>query len=169
MIPQNTPQLPALFRPHFPTMQTRETVIDLAAFGLLAPDIAVILHCTEGEVKLHYEQEMATGLMRTNARVQAVILHKIIHERDGNMAKLWMLNKGGWRTGDGARALMQVNQINGASETAPQVAVVERRAIMGRVLEQLTAARRAEDTMIDVTPPPKAPRGGSGSPPVRHR
>lgn len=165
--------LPATFRPHFPTLQTREMVIELAAFSLTPADIAIILKCREDEVKLHYEQELAHGLMRVNARVQAVVLHKIIHERDGNMAKLWLLNKAGWRTGDGPRATVQVNQNNGAGDgQTPAVPVVERRQIMGRILDSLTAARRLEDNTIDVTPvtPPRG-RGGAGPPSTttRHR
>lgn len=146
-------------RPHFPTMYTRDTVKHLAAFGLDCNQMAVVLKCTLQELQLYYSEEIATGLVRVNAQVQAAVLHAAIYDRNVQAQKLWLVNKAGWRSGDAPR--ITVNQ----GESKSEVAVHQRRAVIVDILREAIRNKRATEQVIDakVVSAPKHTNGANGS------
>lgn len=150
--------------PHFPTMYTRETVTNLAAFGLTENQMAVILKCTPEDVRSNYSAEIEHGLARVNAQVQAAVLHAAIHERDVAAMKLWLVNKAGWRTGDGPRGLPKPGDDVPADG---EYTVVERREVLTRILSRVVQDKRNAEKVIDgrvvATAAPAKPNGTNGA------
>lgn len=136
--------------PHFPTPWTRETVECLVAFGLSDEEIAMAVHATLSELREHYADELASGLARVNSRVMHALLNKALNEGDVAAIKLWLLNKAGWKAGDGPRGLLNKD---GSGETADgeTVTVVQRRDIISRVITVATREVRQRAKIIDGT------------------
>lgn len=156
--------------PHFPNLHTRETVTHLVAFGNTIEQIAVILRCTPEDVKLYYAEELEHGLTRINARVQSALLHQALYKEDTNAMKLWLVNKAGWRSGDGNRVGVGV-VLPGASPEGDAVTVVQKREIISRVLTQVTRLKRNEERVIDaeIVEPRHNGNGHGGSNGTKHR
>lgn len=146
-------------RPHFPTMYTRDTVKHLTAFGLDANQMAIVLKCTLQELQLYYSEEIATGLVRVNAQVQAAVLHAAIYDRNVAAQKLWLVNKAGWRSGDAPR--ITVN----AGETPSEATVHQRRSVIVDILREAIKHKRTQERVIDATvvSSPKTANGANGS------
>lgn len=135
--------------PHFPTMHTRELVTFLAAQGLDEKQVAVVLRCTVNDVRQYYTTELEHGLTLVNSRVMSAVLHNALYKDDVSCMKLWLINKAGWRAGDGNRALaVNVNQ-NGELLDGENMTVVQRREIITRILTQTTQSKRREERVID--------------------
>lgn len=132
--------------PHFPTMHTRETVMHLAAFGCNEAQIAVILKCTVDDVQRHYQAELEHGLARVNAQVMSAVLHAALYADSAADRKLWLVNRAGWRSGDGPR-MLQPQGGDGANEGEMQV--LERRTIISEVLTRVTKEKRHAEKVID--------------------
>lgn len=148
------------YPPHFPTMHTRETVTHLAAFGLDENQVAAILRCSPDDVRRYYADEMEHGLTRVNARVMSAVLHQALFKEDTVAMKLWLVNKAGWRSGDGARA---VAVATGAGESADgeTLTVVQRREVITKLLVRATQHKRQQERVIDaeVVPVAKSTNG----------
>lgn len=144
--------------PHFPTMHTRETVTHLVAFGLDENQIATILRCSPDDVRRHYASEMEHGLARINARVMSAVLHSALYNDSAPDRKLWLINKAGWRSGDGPKALAIANAPGVDGET---MTIVQRREVIQRVLVQATRNKRQQERVIDaeVVPAAKSTNG----------
>ena len=135
--------------PHYPTMHTRETVTHLVAFGLVESQIAVILRCTVDDVKRHYKEELEHGLTMVNSRVMGAVLHSALYKDSAPDRKLWLMNRAGWKGGDGPRALaLNLNQ-NGEPVGEGVLTVVERREVITRVLSHATQAKRLNESVIE--------------------
>jgi hypothetical protein len=126
--------------PHYPTPYTRDTVRHLVAYGLDDEQISVILRCLPSEIRYHYADELKHGLARINAQVQSVVLNNALIERDTQAAKLWLINKAGWRSGDGPRIGLAFNQPPAEGEFT----VTERRVVMERVLSHASNIKRTQ-------------------------
>jgi hypothetical protein len=156
--------------PHFPTLHTRETVTHLVAFGNTVEQIAVILKCTPEDVKLYYAEELEHGLVRINARVQAAVLNQALHKEDTNAMKLWLINKAGWRSGDGNRVGV-LNLPPGAPNPEEAVTVVQKREIITRVLTHVTKLKRGDERVLEGEFVETRPNGNGhgGSNGTKHR
>lgn len=130
-------------RPHFPTMYTRETVKHLAAFGLDSNQMAVVMKCSLQELERYYSDDIATGLVRVNAQVQAAVLHAAIYDRNVQAQKLWLVNKAGWRSGDAPRIT-----VNSGAQGNEQV-THQRRAVIVDILREAIRNKRATEQVID--------------------
>jgi hypothetical protein len=148
--------------PHFPTMHTRETVTHLAAFGLDENQIATILRCTPADVRQHYSEEIEHGLARVNARVMSAVLHSALYNDSAPDRKLWLINKAGWRSGDGPRALAINNNGGSVNGEAGELTVIERREVIQRVLMKATQAKRQTERVIEGEVLPKKTNGANG-------
>lgn len=148
--------------PHFPTMHTRETVTHLVAFGLDENQIAVIVKCTPDEVRLHYAEELEHGLARVNARVMSAVLHSALYQDSAADRKLWLMNRAGWKGGDGAKVGI-LNAPPGAGEDG-ELTVVARREVITKLLVKATQHKRQQERVIDVeaTPVAKSTNGANG-------
>lgn len=147
--------------PHFPTMHTRETVTHLVAFGLDENQIAVIVKCTPDEVRLHYAEELEHGLARVNARVMSAVLHSALYNDSAADRKLWLMNRAGWKGGDGAK--VGILNAPGATEDG-EITVMQRREIVTKLLVKATQLKRQQERVIDVeaTPVVKSTNGANG-------
>lgn len=132
--------------PHFPTMHTRETVTHLVAFGLDENQIAVILKTTPDDVRLHYAEELEHGLARVNARVMSAVLHSALYNDSAADRKLWLMNRAGWKGGDGAKAVA-INA-SGAGDDE-MLTVVQRREVITKLLVRATQAKRQQERVIE--------------------
>lgn len=146
--------------PHFPNMHTREQVSHFVAFGLTEEQIAVLLRCTVEDVKLYYGEELAHGLARVNARVMAAVLHAALHTDSAADRKLWLMNRAGWKGGDGAK--VGVLNLSPGTSDGETVTVVEKRAIIERVLTRVTQEKRLNERVIDVEPVEVKRANGNG-------
>ncbi len=149
--------------PHFPTMHTRETVSHLVAFGLDENQIAVIIKATPDEVRQHYSEELEHGLTRINARVMSAVLHQALQKEDVNAMKLWLINKAGWRAGDGSKTNI-LNAPPGTIEEG-ELTVVQRREVITKLLVKATQHKRQQERIIDaeVTPVAKSTNGNGAN------
>lgn len=137
--------------PHFPTMHTRETVTHLVAFGLDENQIAVIVKCTPDEVRQHYSEELEHGLARVNARVMSAVLHSALYNDSAPDRKLWLMNRAGWKGGDGAK----VGILNAPDATEDgEITVMQRREIVTKLLVKATQLKRQQERVIDVEATP---------------
>lgn len=150
--------------PHFPTMHTRETVTHLVAFGLDENQIAVIVKCTPDEVRQHYAEELEHGLARVNARVMSAVLHSALYNDSAADRKLWLMNRAGWKGGDGAKVGI-LNNAPGATEDG-EITVMQRREIVTKLLVKATQLKRQQERVIDVeaTPVVKSTNGNGHGP-----
>ncbi len=149
--------------PHFPTMHTRETVTHLVAFGLDENQIAVIIKTTPDDVRLHYAEELEHGLARVNARVMSAVLHSALYNDSAPDRKLWLMNKAGWKGGDGAKAVaINAPGVDGDGET---LTVIQRREVITKLLFKATQHKRQQERIIDaeVTPVAKSTNGSNGA------
>jgi hypothetical protein len=152
--------------PHFPTMHTRETATFLAAFGLDENQIAVILRCTPDDVRRHYSSEVEHGLMRINARVMSAVVHQALYNNDPQCMKLWLINKAGWKAGDGNRntQAMQLNlNPDGSPARTGELTVVERREVITKLLVKATQNKRRDEQIIEAEIVPSKKTNGNGS------
>lgn len=149
--------------PHFPTMHTRETVTHLVAFGLDENQIAVIVKCTPDEVRLHYAEELEHGLARVNARVMSAVLHSALYNDSAADRKLWLMNRAGWKGGDGAK--VGILNAPGATGEDGEITVMQRREIVTKLLVKATQLKRQQERVIDVeaTPVVKSTNGANGN------
>lgn len=147
--------------PHFPTMHTRETVTNLVAFGLDENQIAVILKCTPDDVRRYYAEELEHGLARVNARVMSAVLHSALYNDSAPDRKLWLVNKAGWRSGDGNKT--NILNAPGGGVEGEEITVVQRREIIQRVLVKATQNKRQMERVIDVEAQPAAKSNGNGA------
>lgn len=147
--------------PHFPTMHTRETVTHLVAFGLDENQIAVILKCTPDDVRRYYAEELEHGLARVNARVMSAVLHSALYNDSAPDRKLWLMNRAGWKGGDGAK--VGILNAPGATGEEGELTVVQRREVITKLLVKATRAKRNEERVIDVEAVPVAKSNGNGS------
>lgn len=147
--------------PHFPTMHTRETVTHLVAFGLDENQIAVILKCTPDDVRRYYAEELEHGLARVNARVMSAVLHSALYNDSAPDRKLWLMNRAGWKGGDGAK--VGILNAPGATGEEGELTVVQRREVITKLLVKATRAKRDEERIIDVEATPVAKSNGNGS------
>lgn len=151
--------------PHYPTLDKRETVTMLAAFGLKEDQIAAILKCTPDDIRRWYQNELDTGLVRINAQVKAALLHQALYKEDVAAMRLWLVNNAGWRTGDGPRGVLPPGDVP-EGET---VTVHERRTIIEQVLTRVTREKRdgervIPDARVVATQPQAAkPNGANGA------
>lgn len=135
--------------PHFPTMHTRETVTHLVAFGLDENQIACILKCTPDDVRMHYAEELEHGLARVNARVMSAVLHAALYNDSAQDRKLWLMNRAGWKGGDGNRT--NILNAPGASGADGELTVVQRREVITKLLVKATQHKRQQEKVIDAT------------------
>lgn len=147
--------------PHFPTMHTRETVSCLVAFGLDENQIAVIIKTTPDDVRLHYAEELEHGLARVNARVMSAVLHAALYNDSAADRKLWLMNRAGWKGGDGAKALA----INapGMGEDGETLTVVQRREVITKLLVRATQHKRQQEKVIDAEVVPAVTKSTNGA------
>jgi len=145
--------------PHFPTLHTRDTVTHLVAFGLDENQIAAVLKCTPDDVRQYYAEELEHGLARVNARVMSAVLHAALYNDSAPDRKLWLMNRAGWKGGDGAKALAIAAP--GASVDAEVLTVVQRREVITKLLVRATQHKRQQEKVIDVevTPVAKSTNG----------
>lgn len=149
--------------PHFPTMHTRDVIKHLAAFGAREELMCAIIRCTAEELQRHYADELTTGLERINAQVQNAVLHKALYENDLNAMKLWLVNKAGWRTGDGKGMLP--GQPLGPGELPEGqglIPVSQRRELISELLTKATRFKRDNERVIDAEVIP-AKKNGNGA------
>lgn len=160
--------------PHFPTMHTRETVTHLAAFGLDENQVAVILRCTPDDVRRHYMMEMEHGLTLINSRVMSAVVHEALYSRDVAAMKLWLINKAGWRAGDGNKQSVLLPNSDGVDPNTGEMTIVQRREVITKLLVKATQHKRREEHVIDAVAVQK-PNGnggnghGNGSNGTKHR
>lgn len=131
--------------PHYPTPHTRETVRHLVAFGLDPSQISYIIRCLPSEIEQHYADEVEMGLARINAQVQSVVLHKALIDHDVQAAKLWLINKAGWKAGDANKLGIAVGY-NG-QPVAPgegSITVTERHTKIETMLRVVASAKRQQ-------------------------
>lgn len=149
--------------PHFPTMHTRETATHLVAFGLDENQIAVILKCTPDEVRTHYAEELEHGLVRVNARVMSAVLHSALYNDSAPDRKLWLMNRAGWKGGDGNKAI--AISAPGAGGEGEILTVVQRREVITKLLVKATQHKRQQERIIDVeaTPVAKSTNGNGAN------
>jgi hypothetical protein len=148
--------------PHYPTMHTRETVQSLAAFGLDENQVAVILRCTPDDVRRYYVVEMEHGLTMVNSRVMSAVLHEALYNRDMTAAKLWLINKAGWRAGDSNK----ISLPNPNDVTAPgdgTLTIVQRREVITKLLVHATQEKRKQERVIEGEIVPKANGKANGN------
>lgn len=131
--------------PHFPTMHTRETVQNLAAFGLDENQVAVILKCTSDDVRRYYAIEMEHGLTMVNSRVMSAVLHQALYEKDMQAAKLWLINKAGWRSGDGPK----ITNLPAGTVAEGEMTVVQRREVITKLITHATQHKRRQEQVIE--------------------
>lgn len=148
--------------PHFPTMHTRETVTHLVAFGLDENQIAAVLKCTPDDVRRYYVEELEHGLARVNARVMSAVLHAALYQDSAPDRKLWLMNRAGWKGGDGAKALAIAGA--GAAGDGETLTVVQRREVITKLLVKATQHKRQQERVIDaeVVPVAKSTNGTNG-------
>lgn len=148
--------------PHFPTMHTRETVTHLVAFGLDENQIAVIIKCTPDDVRRYYAEELEHGLARVNARVMSAVLHSALYNDSAPDRKLWLMNRAGWKGGDGAK--VGILNAPGANGEDGELTVVQRREVITKLLVKATQHKRQQERVIDVTATPvaKSTNGANG-------
>jgi hypothetical protein len=147
--------------PHYPTPQNRELVEHLTACGLDVNQIARALRATPDDVRKYYSDEMTNATAMVNTRVMSAVLHKALYEGDIGAAKLWLINKAGWRSGDGPRVGMSlnINPLTGQpldSGETDQLTVVQRREVITKVLTMATKQKRADERVIEATPVKKS-------------
>lgn len=135
--------------PHFPTMHTRETVTHLVAFGLDENQIAAVLKCTPDDVRRHYAEELEHGLARVNARVMSAVLHAALYNDSAPDRKLWLMNRAGWKGGDGAK--VGILNAPGANGEDGELTVVQRREVITKLLVKATQHKRQQEKVIDAT------------------
>ena len=145
--------------PHFPTMHTRETVTHLVAFGLDENQIAVIIKATPDDVRQHYAEELEHGLARVNARVMSAVLHAALYEDSAQDRKLWLMNRAGWKGGDGARAVA-INALGADNES---LTIVQRREVITKLLVKATQQKRQQERVIDAEVVPSVARSTNGA------
>lgn len=155
--------------PHYPTPQTRELVQYLTAQGLDEKQIAAALRCTPDEVQRFYADELEHGLTLVNSRVMSAVLHEALYSRDVSAMKLWLINKAGWRAGDGSgRALSLVNP---QGEVLPEgeMTVVQRREVINKMLTQASQFKRRQEHVIEAEVVPAKKNGSTNGNGVKHR
>lgn len=137
--------------PHFPTMHTRETVTHLAAFGLDEKQVAVILKCTVDDVRKYYMEEMEHGLTRINAQVMNAVLHAALYEDSAADRKLWLVNRAGWKSGDGNKNVANNVTLNANGEPISngEYTVVQRRELITTLLTKATALKRSNERVVE--------------------
>ena len=140
--------------PHFPTMHTRETVTHLVAFGLDEHQIAAVLKCTPDDVRLHYAEELEHGLARVNARVMSAVLHAALYNDSAPDRKLWLMNRAGWKGGDGNKT--NILNAPGMGEDGETMTVVQRREVITKLLVKATQHKRQQERVIDAVVTPVA-------------
>lgn len=132
--------------PHFPTMHTRETVVNLASFGLNDNQVAYILKCTPDDVRQFYKDEMEHGLTRINAQVMSAVLHAALHSDSAADRKLWLINKAGWKAGDSNRLPLKPGEDGPLADG--EYSVVERREVMTRILTRVVQEKRNAEKVV---------------------
>lgn len=147
--------------PHFPTMHTRETVTHLVAFGLDENQIAAVLKCTPDDVRRYYANELEHGLVRVNSRVMSAVLHQALYKEDVGAMKLWLVNKAGWRSGDGNKT--NILNAPGAAPAEGEMTVVQRREVITRMLITATQQKRQQERVIEGEVVKKNGTNGHGS------
>lgn len=151
--------------PHFPTMHTRETVTHLVAFGLDENQIAVIIKATPDDVRRHYAEELEYGLARVNARVMSAVLHAALYEDSAPDRKLWLMNRAGWKGGDGNKTnILNAPGAPGATGEEGELTVVQRREVITKLLVRATQHKRQQERVIEheATPVAKSTNGANG-------
>jgi hypothetical protein len=149
--------------PHFPTMHTRETVTHLVAFGLDENQIAAVMKCTPDDVRRHYADELEHGLARVNSRVMSAVLHAALYEDSAADRKLWLMNRAGWKGGDGNRT--NILNAPGVGEDGETLTVVQRREVITKLLVKATQHKRLQERVIDAeaVPVAKSTNGTNGN------
>ncbi len=132
--------------PHFPTMHTRETVTHLVAFGLDENQIAVILKCTPDDVRRYYSDELEHGLARVNARVMSAVLHSALYNDSAADRRLWLINRAGWKGGDGAK--VGILNAPGATGDPDTLTVMQRREVITNLLVKVTQSKRQQERVV---------------------
>lgn len=158
--------------PHYPTQDKRELVQHLTACGLDVVQIAKALRCSQDDVHKHYQNEMDNAVQLVNARVMANVLHNALYKDDMQAAKLWLINRAGWRGGDNNKigVGVQVNALTGQpmGEGEAGLTVVQRREVITTLLSKVTQTKRRNEQPAIEGEFTEAPRkngvnGGNGT------
>lgn len=90
--------VPAKNSPGFaPTPYQARQVAVMAALGLEAKDIALVLDIEESLVKLYYKRELRVTHNLANAMVAREALKMALSGRYPDMTKFWLKTRGGWK------------------------------------------------------------------------
>lgn len=76
--------------------QARQVAV-MAALGLEAKDIALVLDIEEAMVKLYYKRELRVTHNLANAMVAREALKMALSGRYPDMTKFWLKTRGGWK------------------------------------------------------------------------
>ena len=83
--------------PHEPTKETRQTVYDLASFGIPQSKIAKHIRLDEKTLMKHYAQELETAAINRNAEVANVLFKKATVDEEMSAIIFWLKTRAGWR------------------------------------------------------------------------
>lgn len=98
--------------PHTPTDETRRQVEMMAACGMSAEQIALVVHESVETINHFYHHELTVGGMKANTQVGAAVLSVAIdrdHEQFFQCASFWLRARAGWRD---VRAVDQIKKID---------------------------------------------------------
>lgn len=80
-----------------PTPYQSRQVAVMAALGLEARDIALVLDVEEHMVKTYYKRELRVSHNMANMMVARVALQMALSGRYPDMTKFWLKSRGGWK------------------------------------------------------------------------
>lgn len=94
------PHKPKTKPKHVVTDKTKAEVSALISFGNTQEDIARYLDISVSTLIRHYEDVMATALLRANAQVANKLYKKATEENDLSAQIFWLKTRARWRTSD---------------------------------------------------------------------
>lgn len=81
---------------HIPTEESRRQVKAMAAYGLDAAAICIILAITPHELTQHYAKECREGPAEAEAKVRQALYNQAISGKNPLASKLWLEQNAGW-------------------------------------------------------------------------
>ena len=87
-------------RPKFdPTPEQRKMVHSMCGYGVPQDDIAIVLGIDPKTLRLHFRQELDTGVIHANARVAETLYRQATDKKNPSIpaAIFWLKARAGWR------------------------------------------------------------------------
>lgn len=97
--------------PHDRNDYTAGQVDAMAALGFSVEEIAVVLNLRPGQIRMHYEPELAAAAVKANMEVATAFLKAAKSGEDWKASQAWLKARAGWDGDDVKPVMVQVVHI----------------------------------------------------------